>query len=129
MVVNGKEDDKWDILITEMGQSLGISSCEEYNYLGCRFAQDGGLSAAINKHVKEKYKHYVEMISFLSKNRELPFSVKKKLVDSAFLTAKLHGCESWFNKCNLVNYLYIYVAKHLLGVRQSTPNSLCLIEP
>ena len=69
------------------------------------------------------------MISFLSKNRDFPFSVKKKVVNPAILTAKLHGCESWFSKCHLVNFLYISDVKHLLGVRQSAPNSLCLIEP
>ena len=128
MVINRKGDDRQDILVTDKGQSLRISSCEEYNYLGCWFTQDGGLSAAIKKHVRDKYKHFVKLISFLSKNRDFPFSVKKKVVDSAFLTAILYGCESWFSKYHVVNSLYISAVKNLLGVRQSTPNSLCLIE-
>ena len=120
MAINGKKNDRQDILVTEKEQSLRISSFEEYNSLGCWFTQDGGLSAAIKKHVRDKYKHFVKLISFLSKNQNFPFIVKKKVVDSSLLTDILYGCDSWFGKYHLVNSLYISVVKHLLGVRQST---------
>ena len=54
MNTNGTEDDRQHILVTDKGQSLRISSFEEYNSLGCWFTQDGGLSAAIKKHVRDK---------------------------------------------------------------------------
>ena len=54
----------------------------EYNYLGCWFLSDGKISSAVKKHANDKQKHYMKLVSFLNKNRDFPFCVKKKVVDS-----------------------------------------------
>ena len=66
---------------------------------------------------------------FLSTNRDFPFCVKRKVVEAAFNSAILYGCESWVSgNCQEVDKLYICAIKYLLGVRKSTANDLCLIE-
>ena len=48
---------------------------------------------------------------------------------SALMSAVLYGCESWFVKdVSAVNRLYIASVKRLLGVRQATPNDVCLFK-
>ena len=66
---------------------------------------------------------------FLCTNRELPFCVKRKVVEAAFDAAILYSCESWIDaSCKAVDKLYIGVIKYLLGVRKTTANDLCLVE-
>ena len=49
--------------------------------------------------------------------------------EAAFNSAILYGAECWLN-CDLkpMESIYISAIKALLGVRQSTPNKICLIE-
>ena len=66
---------------------------------------------------------------FLNTNRDFQFCVKRKVVEAAFNSAILYGCESWVGgNCQEVDKLYICAIKYLLGVRKSTANDLCLIE-
>ena len=66
---------------------------------------------------------------FLNTNRDFPFCVKRKVVEAAFNSAILYGCESWIGgNCHEVEKLYTCAIKYLLGVRKSTANDLCLIE-
>ena len=66
---------------------------------------------------------------FFSKNRDMPFFVKLKVLNACFMSWILYGCESWLN-VNLkpLDKLYCGAIKSLLGVRVSTGNVLCLVE-
>ena len=59
----------------------------------------------------------------------MPFVVKRKVFEAAFNSAILYGAECWLNT-NLkpMESIYISAVKALLGVRQSTPNKICLVE-
>ena len=125
MVINAHGDDTLPINIR--GNILGC--CDEYVYLGAVFTSDGSLKSSIAKHADDKAKHLHKLIMFLNTNRDFPFCVKRKVVEAAFNSAILYGCESWIGgNCHEVEKLYICAIKYLLGVHKSTANDLCLIE-
>ncbi len=129
MVVNASENDKTPLRI-EYGEShFEFHWCDVYIYLGSIFHWSGRISNAVIAHAHEKHKHYLKYVAFLSKNDDFPFHVKRKVLTSALMSAVLYGCESWFVKdVSAVNRLYIASVKALLGVRQTTPNDVCLCE-
>jgi len=71
----------------------------------------------------------IKLLNFLSRNTDAPFSVKKKVFDSALLTSLLYNCESWFDSpIDKLHSMFLVAIKSLLGVRKTTPNDLCLLE-
>ena len=93
MVINGSCSDKEPIAV----QSLVIKHCDIYTYLGSPFTSDGSISSAIKVHAQEKMAHFHKFISFIEKNNDLPFIIKKRVFDACLSSAILYGCESWFN--------------------------------
>ena len=69
------------------------------------------------------------MLIFFATNYDAPFRVKKRVLEAAFLSTILYGCESWL-KVSLkpVTAMYMKAVRALLGVRGTTPSNLCLIE-
>ena len=66
---------------------------------------------------------------FFSKNQEIPFFVKLKVLNACFMSAILYSCESWINiSLRPLETLYVGAVKLLLGVRLSTCNATCLVE-
>ena len=125
MVINGDADDRQPIPL----QNILITHCWKYVYLGSIFTSDGNLSSMLLEHVKAKRKHLNKFIIFVKSNPDMPFIVKRKVLDAAFNAAILYGCETWIGvSCQCVNTLYIAAIKALLGVRPAVPNDLCLAE-
>ena len=62
-------------------------------------------------------------------NKDMPFAVKRKVVEAAFNSAILYGSECWLNT-NLrpIEVMYMAAVRALLGVRQSVPADICLVE-
>lgn len=125
MVVNGEANDGEPI---QCGDLL-ISNTNEYNYLGVIFTQDGKPGSALKRHTSEKQKHVMKFAQYVHKNKDHPFIAKFKVLKSAFNAAILYGIESWID-CNisLMNTTYMKGIKLALGVRESTPNDVCLTE-
>ena len=102
MVINGQDDDKLPVDIR--GNSICV--CDEYVYLGAVFTFDGSLKSSIAKHAEDKAKHLHQLIMFLNTNKDFPFCVKRKVVEAAFNSAILYGCESWIGgNCQEVDKL------------------------
>ena len=98
-------------------------------YLGSPFTDDGSPSTAIKIHANTKMCHALKFISFINKNNDVPFMIKKKIFDAALMSAVLYGCESWLNgDLNPVDKLYKWCIKQMLGVRKTTTNDVCLVE-
>ena len=74
-----------------------INYCKQYIYLGSPFTDDGSPSTAIKVHANNKMCHVLKFISFLSRNNDVPFIIKKKIFDAALMSAILYGSESWLN--------------------------------
>ena len=125
MVVNGCAVDKEPIFIN----NLSIKHCDIYTYLGSPFTSDGLLSSAVKAHAQEKMADFHKFVSFIEKNFDIPFVVKKIIFDACLLSAILYGCESWLNgDLKPVIKIYNWALKRLLDVRLTTCNDLCYIE-
>ena len=66
-------------------------------YLGFPFTWDGSASSAVKVHANTKMVHVNKFVSFLKKNNDIPFRVKKRIFDAVLISAILYGCESWLN--------------------------------
>ena len=125
MVINGDEMDKIPI----SRNNITINWCNEYIYLGCFFKENGNTNECIKSHADSKKYNLIKFINFLNRNSNLPFFLKKQVMESCFHSALFYSCETWFD-CNLkhLNTISISAIKKLLNVRSSTPNDLVLCE-
>ena len=98
-------------------------------YLGSIFTSDGSISSAIASHARCKTVHVLKFVSFLQKNRDVPFYVKKRVFEAAVMSTMLYGCESWLEgNVKPIEKLYNWCVKQLLGVRLSTCSDVCYVE-
>ncbi len=56
---------------------LVVERCSRYVYLGSPFTADGSVSASVRVHADSKMSHVMKFISFLKKNNDIPFQIKK----------------------------------------------------
>ena len=74
-------------------------------------------------------KHLNKLLSFLNRNVDLPFSIKRKVLDACFVSSILYSGETWLTSdLKALESMYTTAIKALLGVRKSTCTDLCLIE-
>ena len=79
--------------------------------------------------MKAKEGHVLKFTSFLLKNIDAPYHVKRTVWQSAVTSAILHSCESWLTAdTGAVEKPYMSTLKQLLGVKQTTCNDLTLVE-
>ena len=125
MVINGSNEDRAPLQFDD----LTVANCESYTYLGAIFTQDGKPRSSLEQHLNAKKGNVLKFVSFLEKNKDFPFWVKRKVMESALLSAILYGCEAWINgSASMVEVTYRSLIKSLLGVRISTPNDICHVE-
>ncbi len=94
-VINGEARDTEPLRVN----GLVIDDCLSYQYLGSPFTSDGSVSSAVKIQAKEKICHVLKFVSFLRKNNDIPFVVRRRVLDAALMSALLHGCESWVGAC------------------------------
>ena len=124
-VICGDNIDKQPIVIN----GLIIEPCDQYIYLGSPFTSDGSISTTIKTHAQSKICCIMKFMSFLSKNNDIPFSVKRKVFDADLILTILYGCESWVgNDLKPIIKLYRWSVKQQLGVRKSTCDNLSLVK-
>ena len=126
MVVNGNDEDREPIV---QNNNAVIHYCNQYIYLGSPFTDDGSATTAIKIHASSKMCHTLKYVSFVGKNNDVPFIVKRKVFDAALMSTLLYGCESWLDgNLKPVEKQYKWCIKQLLGVRKTTNNDLCMAE-
>ena len=125
-VVNGSNVEKESLLVDD----LVVEWCDKYVYLGSPFTADVSFSSsAVRAHATPNIPHVLKFVSFLKKNNDIPFFVKRRVLDAALMSALLYGCESWLTAdLKPITSLYNRCLKELLGVRRSTCNEVCYIE-
>ena len=127
MVINGTEYDKSPIVLNT--SNLTIENCSSYLYLGVLFTQDGKVNNAVKRQMLDKQCHVAKFAAFISKNSDLPFLIKKRVMEAALFSSILYGHESWIgSSASVAQVVYHNVIKILLGVRITTSNDLCLME-
>ena len=125
MVINGSPMDRVSFM---MGDHR-VRHCESYIYLGVPITADGRSESTLKLHLENKNKELNKLIIFLAINYDAPFNVKKRVVEAAFMSSILYGCESWLNvSLKPAEKMYNAAIKALLGVRISATNQLCIIE-
>ena len=124
-LINGNTSDKEAMLVDD----VSVSVCDHYTYLGSTFSADGCTTTAIKLHAQNKMSHALKFVSFVNKNNDVPFHVKSKVFQAAFMSTILYGCESWLNgDVKPINRIYMWCIKQMLGVRKTPCNDLCLME-
>ena len=125
MVINGDDEDRSPLTV----DGTKISHCSEYLYLGANFTSDGSMSSVMNKQVDKSMKHLHKFAMFTMKNRNMPFPLKHHVLNAALMAAILYASESWLTKdLSKMEKVYTTAYKYLLGVRQTTPIALVLVE-
>ena len=125
MAINGSPMDK----VSFMMGTHRVRHCESYVYLGVPITADGRNESTLKMHIENKNKELNKLFIFLAINYDAPFTVKKRVVEAAFTSSLLYGCESWLNvPLKPVEKMYHSAIKALLGVRVSATNQLCLLE-
>ena len=67
-----------------------IGYTEEYTYLGTKIS-NSSCSQQVKAHVESKHGHVLKFNSFISKNNDAPFSIKKSVWDSALNASILYS--------------------------------------
>ena len=74
-------------------------------------------------------KHLNKLLSFLNRNVDLPFSIKRKVLDACCVSSILYSGETRLTSdLKALESMYTTAIKALLGVKKSTCTDLCLIE-
>ena len=124
-VINGTSRDVEPMVV----DGIAVRHCDLYIYLGSPFTSDGSPSSAVKAHAKLKLPHVLKFVSFLRKNNDVPFIVKRRFFDAALTSTLLYGCESWVGAdIKPASKLYNWCIKELLAVRRSTCNDVCYVE-
>ena len=108
---------------------LSVEHCEKYTYLGSIFTSDGSISSVIREHAASKMCQLFKYINFIKKYNDIPFVVKRCVLNAALMSSVLYGCESWIGAdLAPVAKIYYSAIKELLDVKLTTCNGLCYIE-
>ena len=91
MVINNVESDKEDI----KHGTIKVEYCTPYIYLGASITGSRTYISVINKHISGKMKHVIKFFTFLNRNAEVPFHLKKIIADACILSTVLYGCAKW----------------------------------
>ncbi len=125
MVINGSDADMQPLEV----QGMVVEHCNMYVYLGSPFTSDGSTSSAVKTQANLKMPHVLKFVSFIKKNNDIPYIVKKRVFEAALMSTLLYGCESWIGAdIKPMAKLYNWCLKQLLGVRKFTCNDVCYAE-
>ena len=74
-------------------------------------------------------KHAITFYTFLNRNPDWPFPIKKQIAEACVFSSILYSTETWFTDYfGKAESLYTKIIKALLDVRHTTCNDVCLME-
>ena len=73
MVINKRHGDTETIA----SRGINVKYCNSYTYLGAPITDNGSYLTMIDIHSKDKLKHAIKFYTFLNRNPDVPFSIKK----------------------------------------------------
>ena len=117
-------DDKTPIVI----DTVIVSYTNLYLYLGSFISMEP-ISLQMKHHFDDKYKQVLKFYTFLYKNNDVPYHVKRSVWDSAVKSSLFYGAETWItNDLSIAESTYLATVKRLLAVRTSTNTDIVLLE-
>ena len=112
MVLNGDSSDREPFPLGD----IIIKLCKSYVYLGAIFTADGSTASSLSAHAKEKRSQLNKLLIFFRNNPDMPFFVKRKVLEAAFNSSILYGCESWLDvSFRKMEVIYMSAIRALLG--------------
>ena len=107
---------------------ISIVHCNDYMYLGTPLSNNP-IAEQVKQHLLGKASHAIKFTSFLNKNNDAPYKIKKNVWHSALQSALFYSCETWLTSdLRAAESVYMSTLKQLLGVRLTTCNDICLVE-
>ena len=108
--------------------NVSVKNTTSYTYLGTPISV-APIAEQVKQHLQQKTGHVLKFHSFLRKNFDAPYVVKKTVWNSALKSAVFYSCETWFTlDVKAAETIFNSTLKNLLGVRSTTTNDLALIE-
>ena len=105
---------------------ITIGYTASYVYLGS-YCSAEAVSVQVKAQVGRNTGHVMKYSSFLAKNNDAPYRVKKQVWESALQSAIFYSCETWLeNDVRAAESVYMSTLKQLLGVRSTTCNDLAM---
>ena len=74
--------------------NITIAHTSEYVYLGTPVSPHP-IAKQVKAHLHMKVGHVMKFHSFLAKNSEAPYQIKRTVWNSALKAALFYGCETW----------------------------------
>ena len=68
------------------------------------------MKSVMTLPVNDKAKHVLKFITFLKKNYNMPFSLKKRVAEACIVSALTYGCESWLTANSIQSNSIFYFA-------------------
>ena len=125
MVINGNKKDKEPM---EFGNRF-INNTDSITLLGSHLSQSGNLMDDLNSDFCNRFRSCIKYFNFLRSNRRAPLSVKLEVLKACVVSSVLHNCEGFGYKIPKdLETQYYKMIRSTLGVRQSTPNLILLVE-
>ncbi len=106
---------------------ITILYTDAYVYLGSP-TSNTPMQKQVADHMSQKKCHVRKFSSFLQKNSDAPYSIKKLVWNSTVSSAVMYSCESWWVKNLGACTAYLGSIKELLGVRTQTLNDTVCAE-
>ena len=126
ITINGTKNDKKPM---EFGENRTISHVQNVTLLGSHLSCSGKLTDDLNSDFCSRFRSCIKYYNFLRSNRLAPLSVKFTVLKACVMLSLLHNCETFsYSIPQDLENQYHKLIKCTLGVRQSTPNLLVLIE-
>ena len=105
-----------------------VNHTQSYTYLGTPVSIKP-ISEQVKDHLQMKNRHALKFFSFLQRNCDAPYLVKKTVWSSALKTALFYSCETWMTQdLRAAESVFNSTLKSLLGVRQTTCNDIVFVE-
>ena len=93
-------------------ESATTENCDTYWYLGTIFKEDGKCESSVREQIKSKQAQIMKFVSFVIKNKDFPFTIKRKVMEAALLSSILYASESWIGtSIDVANNAYMTVIK------------------
>ena len=125
-VINGTKKDKEPL---EFGDNRTINHVSDVGLLGNHLSCSGKLTDDLNLDFCDRFRNCIKYFNFLRSNRYAPLSVKFKVLKACVMGSLLSNSDSFgFDMPKDLENQYHKLIKCTLGVRQSTPNLLVLLE-
>ena len=125
IVINGNKEDR-SPLPTSSGYIL---HCDHLSLLGSHLSASGAILNDLKLHYESRFMACIKFYNFLKANKLAPMAIKLKVLKSCVTSNILYNCETFGNNIpHELKKCYVSLIKSALGVRNSTPNDIILIE-